>query len=81
MTSKKSIRDHYNKILRDPEQRVKHFTSSGALGDEKEGRDAFSRAEVSNQNLRARIATMNREDENERLNELKRKGKIEIGNL
>ena len=75
MTSKKAIRSHYNKILKDPELRNTHFEASGALGNEHEGRSLMERMETDRHNQKVRMAVRN-ESPDEKLRRLKENGKI-----
>lgn len=74
--SKKAVKQHYNKILADPEQRKKHFGAGGALGSEAEGRDIVSREMVREHNQRVQLINdfHQRDDVDEKIDEL-RKGK------
>lgn len=84
MSKGKAIKQHYNAILKDKEARKHHFSQSGALGDEKEGRDALSNLNVAlhNQSVRQVVdfKDINKEA-SEKVEELKSGKKIIIGSV
>lgn len=80
----KGIKQHYNKILKDPDQRAKHFGAGGALGDEKEGRTPGDQFHVACHNAQVRNV-VDFKDINEeavkKVEELKEGKKIKLGGV
>ena len=80
----KAIKQKYNQILKDPERRAKHFGSGGALGSEKEGRDAESIVKVQLHNEGVRNITDFKavnESATKKVEELKKGKKITLGGI
>lgn len=77
----KAIKQHYNQILKDPEERERHFAPSGALGSEKEGREPGRLLDITIHNQEARESLMADSNKvvDDRLEQLKRAGKIKLG--
>lgn len=76
----RKIKQHYNKVLKDKEQRAKHFGKSGALGDEKEGREPGRVKEVQRHNAEAQEKLGVRVNiDDEMLRKLKKGEKVVLG--
>jgi len=52
--SKKAIKQYYNRILKDKKRRCQHFSASGALGNEREGRELGRRVVIDALNIETR---------------------------
>ena len=80
MVKKKSVKQHYNKILKDPKRRDQHFSKGGALGSEKEGREPGRVAEIKRKNEEAQDNLRHDSDAEakKKLSQLKNGGKITL---
>jgi len=78
--SKKAIKQHYNQILKDRGHRAQHFTASGALGSEREGRELGRQIVINAHNTEARHALHTDNDNviDDRLEQLKSGKKITL---
>lgn len=73
--NRKKIKAHYNKRLKNPSKRKKHFEASGALGNESEGRQRTDLIHVRYHNDSLENIKTSPEY---KLKELKEKGKITL---
>jgi len=80
MVNKKAVKQHYNKILKDPKRREQHFSKGGALGSEKEGRTPVDQMFVDMQNSEAQnnLRHSHSAEVEKKLSQLKEGGKITL---